>query len=190
MPEWVIAELPTRFTEVEVEIHRLKEEATRLRSVAALLWETGGTLEEAVCETFRALDYKSDQTTKSKTYDITVNLGGNKRLLVEVTGIEGALKKDSNKIAQALQALQQEVREGDRVVLGCNVYRLRPVKERAALEAVTPDALTLITKLGVNVVTTLTLFEVWKLSLTNREAARGRINDLHAWSGGLFTNLT
>ena len=118
---------------------------------------------------------------------MTVNLDDTRRLLIEVTGIDGLLKKDSNKIAQALQTLQQDAGNGDRVVIAVNSHRKKPLADRGGLESVTDTALPLLQGLKVNVVTTATLFAIWKQSLIDRELARSQINSLHQFDGGMFT---
>lgn len=186
LPKWVADLMPPRYGEVVKEIDELHEEHRRLRSMAALLWETGDILSEAVRDLFDALGYEASLTAKGATYDITVSLDSHRRLLVEVTGIEGVLKKDSAKIGQVLQALQKEVGPQDRVAVALNAHRQKPPQERAGLETVTKEALGLLTGLEAIIVTTSTLFEIWKSSLEDMEAAKKKIEELYALNGGYF----
>jgi hypothetical protein len=186
LPKWVADLMPPRYGEVMKQIDEFREEHRRLRSMAALLWETGDNLSEAVRDLFDALGYEASLTAKGATYDVTVSMGVDRRLLVEVTGIEGALKKDSKKIGQVLQALQKEAGPQDRVTVALNAHRQKPPQERAGVEIVTKEALSLLTGLEANIVTTSTLFEIWKTSLEDTEAAKKRIEELYTLSGGHF----
>jgi hypothetical protein len=154
--------------------------------IAGLLWETGEALVDGVCAALGSLGYQTQRTPKSHTYDVTVELDATRRLLIEVTGIDGTLKKDSNKIAQALQTIQQDARDGDRVVIAVNAFRTQSLQDRVGLEQVTDNALSLLSGLKVNVVTTAHLFEIWKQSLADLAAAKTRIDALHAHDGGRF----
>ena len=55
---------------------------------------------------------------------------------------------------------------------------------------VTNTALPLISGLQVNIITTTTLFIIWKQSLDDMERARSRIDSLHVQAGGLFFGTT
>lgn len=190
LPDWVAKEMPAKFAELRDQSISLNEAFGRMRSVACLLWEQGDPLEDAVRDAFRDLGYEADRTAKAKTYDVLVKIGEGRRLLVEVGGMNGALKKDSTKIGQALQALQQEAGPGDHIVLAINAHREKPVAERSSLEPVSPEALALITGLRVSLITTADFFGLWKLAQTALDAARSRIQDLHAHEGGRFMVTT
>jgi hypothetical protein len=185
-PDWASAEFPKRLMEVTAEIKTRQTEATRLRSIVGILWETGDALEQGVCDLFNDLGFVATRTTKGTTYDITVELGDNKRLLVEVGGIDGPLRKDSNKIAQVLQVEQNKASDTDRVVIALNAHRLQPLADRAKLGAVTPDALSLLSKLSATIILTPRLHEIWKRSPTARDAARKHRDQVYAHSGGIF----
>jgi hypothetical protein len=106
--------------------------------------------------------------------------------LVEVTGIDGLLKKDSVKIGQVVQVLQTEASPDDRVVVALNAHRNTPLKERDGSEFVTKEALGLLTGLEANIVPTSTFFEIWRTSLSEKGQARERIEELYSLGGGLF----
>ena len=184
IPEWAASEVPARFFDIRTELDALSEEARKLHSIVSMLWETGDPLADGVCDMFQELGYTANHTPKGHTYDVTINLDETRRLLIEATGIDGSLKKDSNKIAQALQTLQQDAGDGDRVVVAVNAYRKHSLEDREGLESVTDNALTLLQGLKANVVTTL--YGIWKLSLTDVAGAKARIDALYAHDGGHF----
>jgi hypothetical protein len=186
LPSWLESELPARYVELSEEIAQRESERHRLLSHGRLLWQTGDDLSEAVRDVFREFGYGAELTSPGATYDVTVIVGPGKRLLIEVTGIEGAIAKASRKISQLLQACQEAV-EGDRVVLAANVYRSKPPVERRQLEPITRDALQLVGRLGANVLTTQTLYAIWYSSLANASVATAAVEALYAAEGETFT---
>ena len=128
---------------------------------------------------------QAELTQAEPTCDVLVGLGDGKRLLVSVTGTEGSVTNKSSKIKQVFQA-DQELSEGDRIVLTGNVHRGRPVADREWLNPVTGEAMMVLKGLGVVFVTTATLFRIWTLSRENHQAATDRMGQLHAAAPGLL----
>jgi hypothetical protein len=185
IPQWVVDSMPKRYRELELELESGRLEYEQLRSMAALLWDTGDALEIAVRDVFRALGYSAELEEKGQTFDVAVELEPARRLLLEVTGIVGPLKKDSNKISQAVDTFQHFASPQDRVVLALNAQRERPLAERKNEDLVTREALRILTGLEVPIVTTATLFQIWARGLSDRDGARQSIADLAAEPGGL-----
>ena len=185
LPSWVVAEMPVRFQEVERAARKALLEYDRMKKVAGLLWDGDEPLVDAVLEVFKSCGFRGQKTEKGATWDITIEIDGERRLLVEVSGIEGALKKRSNKISQTLSA-KQHARDQDRVVLAMNLNREVPLLQRSSCEAVTRDAMELLTPLNVVVVQTSTLFEIWKTGLGNPEKSRAELAALHSEAAGLL----
>jgi hypothetical protein len=186
IPDWADAEMPPSYGAALEDAKRSIGEVKELRTIAGLLWATGEDLEVAVRDAFRDIGYTAQRTAKGTTYDVTVELAPSKRFLVEVTGVEGMLKKDSNKIGQALAA-QQVAQAGDRILIALNAHRETPVKKRAGLEPVSREALDLLTRLNVSVIETSHLFEIWKAHTTDSALATTRVGDLYSAPGGLFS---
>ena len=189
-PRWIANELPSRYEDVCKEIEQLAQERDLMGRMARLLWQTGHPLNEAVRDAFIAFGCHAEMTEPGATYDVTVTLAtGQRRLLIEVTGIEGNIQKKSNKITQLLSAAQEVAEEHDRIILAVNAYRDRAVGERSELEIVTPNALKLLVRVGATVITTASVFETWKLSLANLaniEVSRRWVDALYAAPPGLF----
>jgi hypothetical protein len=189
VPAWALAELPPEYAVITQRLAELQEQERRLRRMAGLLWETGEPLNRLVRDTFRSAGLNAETTRPGMTYDVSVDLEGGRRLLVEVTGIEGQINKGSKKIAQVLSARQTEAKAGDRVGIVVNAHREKPIPEREASTVITDDALNLLEGLDAVVVTSTDLFRVWKLSLSNPDAARNELQQLHGAAAGLVRLL-
>jgi len=185
-PDWVTRELPPQYGEIAEKIKALQAEADKYEKVAAVLWQTGTPLVLAVRELFKALQFKVDTSVSgSASYDLTVELEGGKRLLVQAFGSEEGLSRKSPHISQILRTLQEDANEKDRVVVVANTHLEVPLANRRQ-EPVTVDALRIIQGLGANFITTPTLFGVWRYSLQDLPGARKSVARLHAQDGGIF----
>lgn len=151
-----------------------------------LLWGTGDPLAKVVRDVFREAGLAADLTTPGATYDITVTLPEGRRLLIEVTGIDGQINKGSKKIGQVFDTAQSVAQDGDRVVIAVNAYRDKPVGDRKGLKILTPEAGRLLAKLDAVVVTTSALFDVWKLTLDEPPRALEELVRIHGAPAGLM----
>jgi len=119
------------------------------------------------------------------SYDLTVELDGGRRLLVEVIGSQDGVTRKSPQINQILRTLQDGAGDKDRVVVVANAHCETPLASRRQ-EPVAPDALRIIQGLGANFITTPTLFGIWRYSLQDLAGARKSVTRLHGQDGGLF----
>jgi hypothetical protein len=185
-PAWLFSALPQRFMDLQEQISKLNAERDGFLRIGELLWQTGQPLNEAVANFFNQMGHGATLTAERATYDVTVDLGESRRLLIEVTGIEGSIQKKSPKIGQLFQTSQEEATDTDRVILAANVNRTKSASERSNLPAITPDALRLVSRLGANFVTTQTLYDIWKIGLHDRSLAQSHIMNLHRTEGQFF----
>jgi hypothetical protein len=176
-PDWLTARLPVRMLAIRTEIRKLRDEASQLGKIAGLLWQTGLPLNESVRDALRQVGFDAELTPTAATYDVTVGLGQNRRLLLEVTGIDGGIAKSSSKIAQILQTTTKEAREGDRVVLAVNAFRQVSPEKRDKI--ITKDALDLVLGMKASIITTVWLYGVWELAASDPDAAKRRVHDLY-----------
>ena len=181
-PEWVVAEMPPGYQTRLIEIQRLSADLRAMDSIGRVLWETGEPLRDAVGAVFGALKCEVDATAGTAG-PIAVKLGESRRLLVVVSGAAGPIQKTNEELAQAFQAVQFAAAD-DRVVLVANNNPATPPADRP--DPVLPDALGVLHRMGVGVVTTATLFRLWRLSLEDQERARKALERLHAQDGGPF----
>ena len=183
IPDWVSAALPQRRADIVAEIGRLQAEIETLRgeaggmeSMARLLWQAGPQLEDAVRDAFCAAGFDADQAPSGSSYDVTVNLGDGKRLLVKVASAEKSVTKKSSEMRQMFDTAQEVEGDDDRLVLAANVHRERPVADREWLDPIA----------GAVVVTTSLLFRIWGMLREKPQAAKDHLLRLHAADAGLF----
>jgi hypothetical protein len=182
-PEWLNAEMPPGYQTRLWEIERLSADLDAMDRVGRVLWETGEPLRDAVGALFGALKCEVDATPGSSG-PIVVKLGESRRLLLVVSGSVSPIKKTDQELAQAFRAVQVASAD-DRVVFVANNDPATPPAGRP--DPVLPDALGVLQRMGVAVVTTATLFRLWRLWYEDQPKARRILERLLAEEGGLFT---
>ena len=180
-PEWMVAEMPPGYQNRLVEIERLSADLNAMDRIGRVLWETGEPLRDAVVAVFAAL--KCDVDVAPAPGPIAVKFGDSRRLLLIVSGAAAPIQKTSEELAQVFQAVQFAGAD-DRVVLVVNNDPATPPVHRP--DGVFPDALGVLTRIGVNVVTSGVLFGLWRLSFEESQKARKVLDRLHAQDGGPF----
>jgi hypothetical protein len=181
-PEWLVGQMPPGYQTRFREIQRLSAELHGMDRLGRLLWESGPALTEAVNEAFSALKCTCEFTPLA-SIQMTVTLDGKRRLLVRVPETEDPIEKKSPALAQAFQVLHESAGEGDRVVLCVNPHRRMAPGDRP--DPITPDALALLARLGVNVVPTTALFAAWTTSLQDAGRAKNFVERLQSQDGGV-----
>jgi len=181
-PEWMNAEMPPGYETRLWEIQRMSAELHAMDRIGRVLWETGEPLRDAVGAVFGALKCEVDATPGSAA-PMVVKLGDSRRLLLVVSGAAGPIQKSDEELAQVFRAVQLAA-GNDRVVYVANNDPATPPADRP--DSVLPEALDVLHKIGANVVTTATLFRLWRLSLEDQQKARKILERLHAQDGGLF----
>lgn len=193
-PDWVAAMMPNRrhaeilkeIAKLQAEAEQLREESQAMESMGRLLWQAGQPLQEAVCEVFTSVGLEAERAPEHEPYDVIVGLGDGKRLLMEVTGLDGPVAKKLPKVRQTFDTAQDGASENDRIIFAANAYRERSVSDREWVDAINSDAMMILTGLGVVFITTITLFRIWSLSRENPEAAKEYLVRLHGASPGNF----
>lgn len=181
-PSWVAAEMPPGYQTRLFEIQRLSADLQAMDLIGRVLWETGGPLQESVAAIFGALECEID-AEPGAAGSIVARLGPSRRLLLVVSGAPGPIQKTNPELAQAFQAVQFAA-AGDRVVLVAGNEPSTPPADRA--DPFAPEALDMLERMGVNVVTTAGVFRLWRLSLEDKPKARKLLDGLHAQDGGPF----
>jgi len=182
-PDWLPGLMPPGYQTRFAEIQRLTAELQGMDRMGRLLWQGGSGLPELVKDVFTALKVEAE-LSPTATPQLVAKLDSKRRLLVQVIGGETAIEKRHPELAAAFQILHQTAGDDDRVVLVASPFRNLPPASRP--EPVAPDALTLITRMGVNVVTTATLFSLWNLSMQDQPRGRTLVERLHGQDGGVF----
>ena len=182
IPDWMVAEMPQGYQTRLNEIERLSAELKEMDGIGCVMWAMGEVLTDAVRALFAAL--KCDVDSKPGNMPaIAVSLGGSRRLLITVAGVSSPIQKTNEELTHSFQAVQH-AGQNDRVVLVVNSTPARPPADRHT--PILPDALDVLKKMGVNVLTTVTLFRLWRQSLENQQKARQALDYLYQQDGGQF----
>jgi hypothetical protein len=181
-PEWMIAEMPPGYQTRLWEIERMSAELRAMDRIGSVLWETGEPLRNTVCAVFGAFKCEMDATAGSAGPTV-VKLGDSRRLLIVVSGTGSPIRKTDEELAQAFRAVQFASAD-DRVVLVVNNDPQTAPADR--LDPALPDALSVVQRMNVNLVTTATLFRLWRLWYEDQPNAQKALNRLHGQDGGLF----
>ena len=75
-----------RTAEIAGKIAALREEAQKYEEIAGVLWQVGRPLAVGVRDIFTALKYDATLTERESGYNVRVDLGSERRLVVEVAG--------------------------------------------------------------------------------------------------------
>ena len=181
-PDWLSAEMPPGYRTRLLEIERLSADLRAMEAIGRVLWETGAPLRDAVASVFAELKYELEPATTASGW-MAVKLGDSRRLLILVADAPGPIHRTHDEITRAFQTVQF-AGTGDRVVFVVHSDAAKPPATRP--DPVLPDALALLDRMGVAVVTTVTLFRLWRLSLEDQQKARKTLERLESHEGGLF----
>ncbi len=181
-PDWMVAEMPPGYQTRLLEIERLSADLQAMDAIGRVLWETGEALRDSVRTLFAALKCEVDPTP-GDTGAIAVGLGGPRRLLLVVSGSGSPIQKTSEEITRSFKAVQF-AGANDRVVLVVNNHPTTPPANRP--DPIIPDALGVLQRMGADVLTTITLFRLWRVSLEDKQKACTALDRLHAQDGGQF----
>ena len=181
-PDWLSGEMPPGYQTRLLEIQRLSADLREMEQSGRLLWRVGDDLAESIGDAFVALGFEAERTPDSGS--VIVKLSDRRRLLLHVSGSTDPIQKKSPELTHVFQLLNETAEAADRVVLATNTSPDIPPADRAM--AVGPEALDLLQRLGVNVLTGPALFGLWRLALEEKDRARKFVDWLHEQDGGMF----
>ena len=182
-PDWLAGEMPPGYQTRLLEIQRLSEDLKAMERFGGLLWRVGEGLTDAVRDTFVALGFDAERTPDSAAA-VTVKLWDRRRLLFHVATTNEPIQKKSAELTEVFLMLNEVAEEADRVVLVTNSTPEARPSERTA--TIGPEALDLLERMAVNVLTGPSVFALWLLSLDDKDRARKIVERLHDQDGGVF----
>jgi len=162
VPTWVQGEKFERLLELEAQKDKIQNEIEFYSSFLPLLYSTGKTLENAVVHALRFLGLRAEKAEKGFTVDVfaeTVN--EDKKFGFEITGINEAVKKSSNKLTQVLE-FERIKEHGEKTILLANTHNGSPIPERARLESFTQPVVDFLSKHSILLMTSLDLYRMIK----------------------------
>jgi len=187
-PDWLNNYFVPHAKALDEHINKLADEKAKYDRLAYVLYGTGDELQDSVALLLTELGLDVQPQPPGANIDlkarhISLNMG----FAVEVTGTKDVIRKDSNKVAQAWQYLQERAGtadENDRLVIVANSqYHLDP-KQRNQ-EGYTPDIAKLLGNNGILMITASQLYEQWKAVHEGDKSSDDLLSELHS-SSGLF----
>jgi len=187
-PEWLDAYLVPHAKELNDKISKLTDEKEKYDRIAYVLYGTEYELETSVALLLKEFGLDIEKQPRSANVDLKARSPKlNTGFALEVTGTKDVIHKDSRKVAQAWQYLSDRVgtaEQKDRLVIVANTqYHLDPKKRKR--ESYTPDIAKLLGDNGVLMITTLQLYELWKVVYEGSRSADDVVQELHG-NYGLF----
>ena len=187
-PDWLGNYLVPHAKALDEQITKLSDEKEKYDKLAYVLYGTGDNLVPSVGLLLREFGLEVQLEPSGANIDMKakhhkLNIG----FVVEVTGTKDIIRKDSKKVAQALQHLNEcadTQTENERLVIVANSqYHLDP-KQRNQ-EGYSPNIAELLGKNGVLMITTSQLYELWKTVHEGQRSPDDVLKELHS-SSGLF----
>ena len=187
-PDWLSDYLVPRAKDLDDQISKLAGEKEKYDKLAYVLYGTGDELESSVALLLSELGLDVQPQPLGANIDLKARHSGlNIGFAVEVTGTKDIIRKDSNKVAQAWQYLEERVGtpdENDRLVIVANSQCHLDPKQRKQ-EGYTPDIVKLLGNNAVLMITTPQLYEQWKAVHEGHRSPNDLVQELYN-SYGLF----
>jgi len=177
-----------RAKELDDQINNLTDEKAKYDTLAYVLYGTGDGLTTSVALLLNELGLDVQTQPPGANIDLKARHSGlNIGFAVEVTGTKDIIHKDSKKVAQAWQHLNEcagTTEENDRLVIVANSQCHLDPKQRNQ-EGYTQVIANLLGTNGVLMITALQLYERWKTVQAGKRSADDVVRELHS-SFGLF----
>jgi len=185
-PDWLDAYLVPHAKELNTQIKNLVDKKEKYDRIAHVLYGTGYELETSVTFLLKEIGLNVEPQPHGANIDLKakhpkLDIG----FAVEVTATKDVIHKDSNKISQAWQYLSDRAgstEEKDRLVIIANTQHHLDPKDRKR-NSYTPEVAKLLVDNGVLMITTLQLYELWKIFYEGRRSADDIVQELHSNSG-------
>ena len=185
VPLWVQAAKHPQLLDLEAQRAMLDTQINDLSAYLPLLYATGDALEDAVLKAMRFLGLNAEKTAPGFTADILANTPDESRHFgLEVTGINGPVKKDSNKVAQLIQ-FEMQKEHNEKTILVANTHNTKPIAEREGQEHFTEPVLTVLTPHNILFMTGWDLYRLVGDVISGRKTKEAIVTMLHENQGVL-----
>lgn len=162
IPIWMDEVKLERLKEIERNIKEFEEEMNELRGYLPLLYGKSDVLVDAVMKALHFLGLDANKTEPGFTADILAKTkDDSKKFGIEVTGISGPVKKDSNKLTQVVDF--ERIKEHDeKTILLANTHNTIPISEREKLEDFTPQVIDFLSRHPILLMTGWDMYRMLK----------------------------
>ena len=185
-PEWVSNYMVPEAIELDDQIVQLQEQKSVYDRLAYVLYGTGPELEAGVAILLAHFGLNVEPTYPGANIDLTAHHPGlNLRFSVEITGSTGTIRKDSSKMSQAWQNIQERAgisEEADRLLIVANTeLHLEPAQRTR--NSFSREVVQLLGNNGVLLITTTQLYALWKSVHEGNKSAEDVVQGLHRQRG-------
>jgi hypothetical protein len=185
IPIWVNEVKFPKLRQLEEQRDLLQTEIDQLNRFLLLLYGTGDSLETAVVCALRFLGLEAEKTEKGFTADIRAQTpNGSRKFGLEVTGINGQVKKDSPKLTQ-LTEFELVKEQDEKAILVANTHNKTPISQRKGLDDFTPHVLTFFARHPILILTSWDLYCMVCDVLNNTRTKEELIEMLYTTNGRL-----
>jgi hypothetical protein len=185
IPLWIQEVKFPQLLELEQQKDALQTQIDTLSQYLPLLYGSGDTLETAVLESLKFLGLEAEKTEKGFTVDIRAQTpDGTKKFGLEVTGINGQVKKGSPKLTQVMEF--ERLKEHDeKTIIVANTHNKTPISKRKGLEDFTPQVLTFLERNTILIITGWDLYCMVRDTLSSSQSKEKLIEMLYTSNGRL-----
>jgi hypothetical protein len=184
IPLWTNSVKFNQLKDLETKKQAIDEEINTYEKFLPLLYSSGKTLEDAVEYTFQFLGLKTQRTKEGANIDMYASTLDNAISFgIEVTGVKGAIKKDSNKVSQIVTYEIQKDDPKQKGILIANTYNDTPIEKRDLLENFTKQAAEVFDKNSILFTTGLDLYKLIQDIFNNKKTKEEVINILYSNKG-------
>jgi hypothetical protein len=188
IPLWVDEVKFPRLLKLEIQKDAIQKDIGDLGGYLPLLYGTGDVLEEAVIKALRVLGLDVQRARRGFTADILAQTSdGSRKFGIEVTGVSGAIKKESKKLTQLLE-FERIKQHGEKTVLIANTFNATPIGERKKEQDFTPQVLEFLGPHPILLMTSWGLYCMVRAALENPNTREKIIDALHTTVGRLNWN--
>lgn len=134
IPPWVDEYIPEKMLDLEERRKEIEVQINEIQAFLPLLYGTGDILEDATLKALKYLGLEAYKTEPGFTVDIlTTNKDIRRGLGIEVTGINGPIKKDNRKLIQIID-FERIKENNEKSILIANTHNNIPISDREALD--------------------------------------------------------
>ena len=185
-PDWISNHMVSEAIELDAQMIQLQEKKSEYDRLAYVLYGTGPELEASVAFLLAQFGLDVEPTIPAANIDLTAKHPGlHLGFGVEVTGSTGTIRKDSPKISQAWQNINERAgtaEETDRLMIVANTeLHLDPAQRKR--DSFSREVIQLLGNNGVLLITTTQLYSLWKAVHEGNKSAEDVVQELHRQSG-------
>jgi hypothetical protein len=186
IPLWVDEVKFPRLRNLEAQKAGIQQEIDQLTQFLPLLYATGTPLEEAVVRALKLFSLEAERTEKAATVDVLAQTSdGSQKFGIEVTGVDGSVRRDSEKKLVQVISFEVQKEHGEKTILVANTYKSTPISERKDKTHFTQQALDVLKAHSILILTGWDLYCMVRDVLDSSRTKQELVEMLYTTSGRL-----